>query len=228
MVWKFTTDDEFSVKTAHGSIMTLLALTLKQNSLVMIGKSILVPKVKLFAWKLVHNILLIRDKVRYYGTDIIGKCPFCNNESKTIDHIFVNCDLAYNIWYTINYYCPNPINKNLNNIDWLEHIWIYRNWYNEVFRNAFGMSISILWPIWYHRNKVVSHHHKCNLVEVIQVGNTSHVTLLSYKNINKVIQDNCRYNRAKKKSIQKYYGLDSSIAGMFKIGYVSRTLIPNF
>lgn len=57
----------------------------------------LFPKVNFFAWKLARNILLIRDKLRYYGMIVVGECPFFNNEDETIDYIFIKCHLAYNI-----------------------------------------------------------------------------------------------------------------------------------
>lgn len=44
---------------------------------------------KLFAWKLARNILLTIDKLRSYGMNIIGDCPFCNIDYETINHIFV-------------------------------------------------------------------------------------------------------------------------------------------
>lgn len=50
--------------------------------------------------------------------DIEGDCSFCNKKEETIDHIFINCDLAYNIWSIINYYGLIPINMNLQTIDW--------------------------------------------------------------------------------------------------------------
>lgn len=45
---------------------------------------------------------------------------FCNNEEETIDCLFIECDLAYNNWSIINYYCPTQINMNQPIIDWLE------------------------------------------------------------------------------------------------------------
>lgn len=42
--------------------------------------------------------------------NINSECPVCNKEGKTIDHIIINCDLAFNVWVTIHTKCPTLIN----------------------------------------------------------------------------------------------------------------------
>lgn len=36
-------------------------------------------------------------------------CPFCDNQLKTIDHLFVQCPFIKVVWSAIMGYCPIPI-----------------------------------------------------------------------------------------------------------------------
>lgn len=58
--------------------------------------------------KLTGNMLLTRRKFRHIGIDMDGACQFCNKKEESIDYIFRTCDLASNLWFTINIHCPNP------------------------------------------------------------------------------------------------------------------------
>lgn len=53
---------------------------------------------------------------------INSDCPLCNKTEENIDHIFINCDVAVNVWTTIDSHCPNPLNSIVPIIDWLEYI----------------------------------------------------------------------------------------------------------
>lgn len=59
------------------------------------------PKLQIFTRKLVLNMLLTRDKLRQFGMDITGDCQFYYKVEEGIDYIFIICDLAINMWCTI-------------------------------------------------------------------------------------------------------------------------------
>lgn len=54
--------------------------------------------------------------------NINGECQLSNKVEENIDHIFVNCDLAFDVWSTIDTHCAIPINSNSTIIDWLGYI----------------------------------------------------------------------------------------------------------
>lgn len=64
-------------------------------------------------------MLLTRNKLRHIGTDFDVNCPFCKKDKETINRIFINYDLASNIWSTIKSYCLHPNRIDLKIIDWL-------------------------------------------------------------------------------------------------------------
>lgn len=63
------------------------------------------PKLYLFAWKLLRNMLPTGDKLRKLRMNIDGDCPFCNKVEENIDHIFSTHGLANIVWCIIENYC---------------------------------------------------------------------------------------------------------------------------
>lgn len=124
----------------------------------------LTPKIKLFA-KLLHNVLLTRNKVRIFYINIDGDWLICY---KTIDHLFKFCDLACNILSTINTICISPINCNCSVINWIEHVWSFKTSYHKTFYNPFEKIFTIILAIWNHRNWVVFRNHESNHVSVLE------------------------------------------------------------
>lgn len=95
------------------------SLAPKEKFINSIWKLNLIPKVKFFAWKLIHNILLTGDRLRQFGINITCDYPFRNKEVEIINHIFVRYDLTNNILLLI--IIPVPINSNQHVIDWLKN-----------------------------------------------------------------------------------------------------------
>lgn len=81
------------------------------------------PKLKLFAWKLIHSTLLSRDKLRKIGINVDSDCPICHKDKENMDHIFKDYDFAYNVWITINLICPSSFVTDYAIIDCSECIW---------------------------------------------------------------------------------------------------------
>lgn len=61
--------------------------------------------------------------------------PLRNKAKETLDHVFIHYELAFNVWSTINTHCPIPINTNLIIADWMEYIWVHKNWYHKIYEN---------------------------------------------------------------------------------------------
>lgn len=89
-------------------------------------------------------MLLSRGKLRDISMNIECDCPFYDKTEETINHMFINCELLYNIWSTINYYCPNLTSMNLHIIDWLELFGHIRT----SITNSFVIHLKKLPPLW--------------------------------------------------------------------------------
>lgn len=59
-----------------------------------------------------------------------------NKVEEIIAYIFINCDLAFNVWSIMDTHCPNPMNTNSTIIDWPGYIWNSKNLYNKIYENS--------------------------------------------------------------------------------------------
>ena len=57
------------------------------------------PYVKAFQYKILNSILYTNKKLFKIGYSEHDKCTFCDNESETLDHLFLNCSIL-NIFLT--------------------------------------------------------------------------------------------------------------------------------
>lgn len=57
--------------------------------------------------------------------NIDGESSFCNNEEETINDIFMNCELAYNVWLLVVIILSCNMNFQLTN--WMEYIWTQKS-----------------------------------------------------------------------------------------------------
>lgn len=101
-------DGQFSVNTATWAHNYAIKPHPKTKILNNIWKLNLILKIKLFSWKLLHDALLTRDRLRNFDIKIDGDCHICHKNEETIDRTFKTCDLACNIWSIISTNCPTP------------------------------------------------------------------------------------------------------------------------
>lgn len=137
-------------------------------------------KLQLFVRKLVQGILPRRGKLRRFGININGESPLCNKVEETIDHIFTNSDLALNIWSTIDIHCLIPINTNLNNMEWIEYIWIHKNWYHKIYGNPLKIIITILCAIFGTTKITEFRNHDCTPFNVIDMANKTFTNMILF------------------------------------------------
>lgn len=79
------------------------------------------PKVKIFAWLLIHEKLHTKIRLSKFVQNIDKMCPRCGNGDESQDHLFLNCHHAKMIW---NLSSVSPWNSNSmqfgNVINWME------------------------------------------------------------------------------------------------------------
>lgn len=75
------------------------------------------PKVRLFLWRPVMNILPICDNLNKEQVMIDNTCPICRGNAELVFHLFVDCYFANNCCYSspVGYY--HGTNDNFK--DWL-------------------------------------------------------------------------------------------------------------
>jgi hypothetical protein len=59
------------------------------------------PKCKSFLWLAVINRCWTADRLARRGLDHPDKCPLCDQEDETVQHILVSCVFAREVWVQI-------------------------------------------------------------------------------------------------------------------------------
>lgn len=84
------------------------------------GTSIFHPKVKLFLWQVCSHCLLTFDLMLLKQVNCSSCCHFCDNGSKSLLQIFVDCVPALNCWRLFGIMLDNSRNKSFKE-------WVFLN-----------------------------------------------------------------------------------------------------
>ncbi|KAF5761365.1 putative RNA-directed DNA polymerase [Helianthus annuus] len=112
-------------------------------------------KCNLFAWRAEQDRIPTREALcrRNIRVDD-NRCPLCNSEVETVDHLFSACGVSAVIWQKIQVWCNSSILFTFSFRDILEvHNWVGLEGHKkEVFH---GIAIIACWRIWKARNALV-------------------------------------------------------------------------
>ena len=130
------------------------------------GLSIM-PKWKLFVWKLWHNCLATSSNLSYRGLTLADQCLTCLHDGEDSTHIFRECPIACEAWERSTLHMVVS-HQPLLAIDlWLE-FWL------EKFIKEDGLQsprvplfIGILWAIWKTRNDQVFRNQRATLATLV-------------------------------------------------------------
>lgn len=129
-------------------------------------------KIKIFLWKLVHNILPVQENLFKKRISRSNICPICKKETESIEHTFLRCDWTRPVWFGLQmgYALNQGVITNFNS--WLS------DWFEEICKLQDLKEYSIvkmfctLWMIWKARNGFIFQNQNPNpLATVIQTSN---------------------------------------------------------
>lgn len=72
-------------------------------------KAKLLPRLRLFGWRLFFNILPSADVLIARSISVTTSCVFCKNGDETLIHIFNDCGFAGLLWFHV---------LNISSLDW--------------------------------------------------------------------------------------------------------------
>ena len=137
-------------------------------------------RLKHLLWKIAWNILPCRDNIgRFvYSEDVNAwVCPFCKGPLETLNHIFLECDLARILWRTspwpllISSFAARPIS------DWIIAI-IYPSTKLDIpfadTRNFQIYAALVMDVIWFSRNKLIHEAIQPDIPKIIQQLKITH------------------------------------------------------
>ncbi|OVA03749.1 Reverse transcriptase zinc-binding domain [Macleaya cordata] len=134
----------------------------------------ILPRVKIFVWKCVNDIIPVKARLNQVLPSFDHLCPLCGRFFETMFHLFVSCTFSRSVWFGLPY-CSSTHFANCDNIkDWFLLWWADpTNWPNDYFNWS-----SAIEPIKFYLKKVLQNSN----------NTTGNVTNSSF-----VILDQCQH-----------------------------------
>ncbi|XP_021840308.1 uncharacterized protein [Spinacia oleracea] len=112
----------------------------------------ILPKWKLFLWKLLHNGIATKVNLGRRGIQLSMTCDLCGAGEEDIQHLFRFCDIAQQVWRSGSLGIHSEINETMSFKEWFM-------FYVRLFQRQDGKNIprctyfiSTLWGLWLARN----------------------------------------------------------------------------
>lgn len=149
--WKWSPKKTFTAKSAY---QALFEGRTELSGYDHILNSKAPAKCKCFLWLVIRCRCWTADRLRKRGLGHPEKCPLCDQEQETIDHLLLGCVTAREVWFQL----LNAWNK----VDWLPTInselaewWSLLNVVGKQRQELATVVTLTAWCIWKQRNKVV-------------------------------------------------------------------------
>jgi hypothetical protein len=96
-IWQFSSSGKYSAKSAYEA-MFVGAICFQPWE--RIWKSWAPGKCKFFMWLVAHNKCWTADRLAKRGLPHPEKCPLCDQEEETINHLILSCVFARQAWFS--------------------------------------------------------------------------------------------------------------------------------
>ena len=103
LIWRESVTGSFSVKSACYVARKVLGkevCSVNQRNGIWraIWTADVLPKVKVFAWRMFHGILPICTQLVRKGLQVEDICSVCGSHGETMQHIFFDCSFSTEVW----------------------------------------------------------------------------------------------------------------------------------
>ncbi|XP_021837769.2 uncharacterized protein [Spinacia oleracea] len=190
LYWKFHKSGQLTVKSAYAMLSLEESTEAGLNSEVKFFKLLwsmkLLPKWKLFIWKLLHNGVATKANLERRGVQLSSRCEVCSLEDEDSQHLFRFCYIARDVWRHGSLAIHSNINETMSFQEWFL-------FYIRLFHRQDGIHsprivyfISTLWSLWLVRNKRVFRGEVSNtsaVINLIQIGLDQHAILLKNQSL---------------------------------------------
>ena len=135
-------------------------------------------KIKTFLWLLMHMKTLTWENLRKKGFYGPSRCPMCEKEEETMNHLFNTCELANLLWN----WAETILQQMYRTRDLIQET--IENWRGNFSNNQLvniiwkTMPRFITWSIWKERNRRVF---------LNKIGNINHSTAIIIQNIRQLV-----------------------------------------
>jgi hypothetical protein len=80
------------------------------------------PKQAHLIWRILNNFIPVKENLLKHGIRCVPLCSYCNKKVESINHIFLDCDWARQVWFA------SPLTINMENMeiknlpDWIDYM----------------------------------------------------------------------------------------------------------
>ncbi|PNX85350.1 hypothetical protein L195_g041418 [Trifolium pratense] len=155
LTWDGTQDGQYSVKSGYqaikewGNIQNTSSSNNYQKIWNILWKLNVPPKHSHLLWRVIRNVIPVKDNLFKRGIRSDPLCPRCLNTTETTYHVFLGCEWSKRAWFA----SPLTLNLNTNQYtdfyDWLDSM------INKTNQECIEQITTIIYGIWYARNMLV-------------------------------------------------------------------------
>ncbi|XP_021734037.1 uncharacterized protein LOC110700742 [Chenopodium quinoa] len=156
--WKLTRDGGFSTKSAYSllvrqSVVSIVSTPAPDQWWKSFWGLPLLPRFKLFCWKLLHDALPLLATLFSKGLPVDPVCTFCCLDLETTSHLFRDCPFIRILWNSTLLSLNGTLPESTSFTEWVVSVVSYfRRSKDLVSLTSF---VSLLWAIWIVRNGCV-------------------------------------------------------------------------
>jgi hypothetical protein len=150
-IWRFSSSVIYSAKSAYNA---LFQGVISFGPWERIWKSWTPDKCHLFLWLVAHNYCWTANRLAHRNLPHLDRCPLCDKEEETINHLLVNCVFAHQFWFNLlqpigmTKMAPEPSEASFD------------DWWRRVISSAIStlkgglnsLLILVAWTPWQHGN----------------------------------------------------------------------------
>lgn len=124
--WPFTRSEDYSTKSGYGLLLQQQQIEICSMTTPVTSKFLrqiwglcIMPKWKMFLWKIWHNCLATSSNLHYRGITTQNQCLTCLHDNEDDNHIFRTCPLALEAWAAESALNVQPLDQPSLSIDGL-------------------------------------------------------------------------------------------------------------
>lgn len=151
VAWSWETNGTYSTRSAYAAKFWGREVTPTAE---FTWKSKAPLQCRFFAWLATQNRCWTSDHLARRGLDLHERCPLCNQEEETIDHLLLHCVFAREVWTAILHSLGKPEwlpAADVSLSDWCTA----RTGTGRYKKTINALFILVMWEIWKHRNAVI-------------------------------------------------------------------------
>ncbi|XP_074283776.1 uncharacterized protein LOC141608313 [Silene latifolia] len=160
--WKSTEDGRYSSRSGYSFLLEKCSLPFSSGSRLcsdfqwdLLWKIPCQPHIKIFLWKMAHQILPTSDVLIRRGLVINPACCFCHLNSESMGHLFRDCEVTKRVWFASHLGLRTDSASNVPFHRWFQNFLRYLTRTDAEATGGKMHFILLFFAIWNHRNNVL-------------------------------------------------------------------------